>query len=163
MSRGDRLVFGWEELGTLLKDPNLRDLITGYWEELSPIKHIPLDIDWPLLLDWNAKGIYRIWTARVNGTLAGFVSFFISPHIFYRNILFAVDRGHFLSPAFRDTNARLGWRLWSTATAALKQMDIKVAMLHDNAKRPLMPFFLALGAEPLSTMWVLDFTKEPGQ
>lgn len=154
----DRVTFGWERLEFLLKEPNIRDLIEAYWEELSPIKHIPLDMDWPRLLDLEAQGIYRVWSARVGGTLAGFVSFYVQPHVYYRTVLFAVDGGHFLAPAFRD-KGMVGWRMWRTLKSALKEEGVRVAMLHDNAKRPLMPFFLALGAEPLSTMWTWDLDE----
>ena len=68
----DKLNCGWERLEFLLKEPGIRDLITEYFEELSPFTDIPLDIDWGRLLDQERAGIYRIWTARVNNTLAGF-------------------------------------------------------------------------------------------
>lgn len=155
----DRITYQWETLEKLLAEPNVRDLIVGYWGELSPVKHIPLDIDWSRLLRYEAEFIYRVWTARVNGTLAGFVSFYVQPHIYYRNTLFAVDGGHFLSPAFRD-KGRIGWHMWRSAGIAMKEAGVKVVMLHDNAKRPLMPFFLALGAEPLSTMWVWNLEDD---
>jgi hypothetical protein len=145
--------FGWEKLATLLAEPNIRDLIEAYWLELSPIKHLPLDIDWPRLLRGEADGVYRVWTARVDGTLAGFIAFWVQTHMYHRTVLFAVDGGHFLAPAFRD-KGMLGWRMWRAAKAALAGEGVKVWMTHDNARRPLMPFFLALGLEPLSTMWI---------
>ena len=87
----DKLSFGWERLEFLLKEPNLRDLLTAYWQELSVIKHLPLDIDWAHFLEQERAGIYRIWTARVNGTFAGFVSFYVKTHPYYRSVLMAVD------------------------------------------------------------------------
>jgi hypothetical protein len=33
-------------------------------------------------------------------------------------------------------------------------------MLHDNGDRPLMPFFLALGAEPRSTIFWWSLSDE---
>ncbi len=148
-----RVTFGWESLEVLLQEPNTRELLTQYWSELSPIKHIPLDIDWPRLFEWERDGIYRIWAARVDGTLAGFVAFYVQPHVYYRAVLFAVDGGYFIAPAFRGSG-RVGFRLWSTAKTALKAEGVRVVMAHDNAHRPLMPFFLSLGLEPISCMWV---------
>ena len=149
----DKLDCGWERLEFLLTEPSIRDLITGYWEELSPIPHMKLDIDWQRLLDQERAGIYRIWTARVNGTLAGFVAFYVQTHSHYRTALVAIDGGHYLDPAFRD-KGMVGWRMWRSAKAALIEEGVSFVMTHDNAKRPLMPFFLALGFEPLSTMWI---------
>ena len=151
--------FGWERLETLLSEPNIRELLTQYWSELSPIKHIPLDIDWPRLLDWERQGIYRVWAARVDGTLAGFAAFYVQPHVYHRGTIIAVDGGHYLAPAFRD-KGMLGWRMWRSLKAEFQREGVQVGMLHDNAVRPLMPFFLALGAEPLSTMWIWDLRGE---
>lgn len=151
--------FRWEALETLLAEPNIRELLTSYWQELSPIRHIPVDIDWPQLIEWERKGIYRVWAARVDGTLAGFAAFYIQPHVYYRTVPFAVDGGHYLAPAFRDTGERLGARMWWTAKAALKHGGVQVGLLHDNALRPLSPFFLSIGARPFSSMWLLDLTQ----
>ena len=72
----------------------------------------------------------------------------------------AVDGGHFLAPAFRDTSAMVGARMWRSAKAALIEEGVKVGMLHDNALHPLSPFFLALGARPFSSMWIWDLRDE---
>jgi len=149
----DKLSFGFERLEILLREPGIRDLIENYWLELSPFTDLPLDIDWARLLRHEAEGIYRIWTARVNGTLAGFVSFYVQTHVYHRTALAAVDGGHYLAPEFRD-KGMIGWRMWRSAKAALIEEGVRFMMAHDNAKRPLMPFFLALGFEPLSTMWI---------
>ena len=149
----DRVRFGWETLAVLLEEPNVRELITDYWRELWPFPDIPVEVDWPRLLGHEAAGIYKVWTARVNGTLAGFVSFYVQPHIMSRNVVMAIDGGHFLAPAFRNRHDRLGWRMWRTAKAALKAEGVKVWQNHDNAARPLMPFFLALDMEPRSVIF----------
>lgn len=152
--------FRWESLETLLAEPNLRELLTSYWQELSPIRGIPVDIDWPRLIEWERQGIFRVWAARANGTLAGFAAFFVQPHYLHKSTLFAVDSGHYLSPAFRDTGERLGARMWWTVKAALISEGVHVCFLHDNAIRPLSPFFLSIGARPFSSMWFLDMTQE---
>lgn len=145
--------FGWEPLEELLKEPNLADLVRQYADEYSPIRHIAeVDIDWPELVRRDREGAFAVWAARVGPTLAGFVSFYLWPHLFYRTTLFAVDAGHFLAPTFRD-NSRIGFRMWRTAERALEERGVRVIVAHDNAERPLMPFFLALGFEPRSTMF----------
>ena len=158
----DKLDLGWERLEFLLKEPGIRDLITDYWLELSPLR-LPLDIDWTRLLRHEAEGIYRIWTARVNGTLAGFAAFYVQPHMYHRSVLAGIDAGHYLSPVFRD-KGMVGWRMWRSALKALKEEGVSFVMTHDNSRRPLMPFFLALGLEPLSTIWigVLNGSSESG-
>jgi acetyltransferase (GNAT) family protein len=149
----DRLTTGFERLEFLLKEPNVKDLITDYWEELSPIKDVAkLDPDWPRILGLEKAGIFRVWSVRVTGTLAGFILFHVQPHIFCRTTLFAIEVGHFLGPAFRG-NGRVGYHMWKSALVALKDEGAKVVWAHDNASRPLLPFFLQLGFEPRSTMF----------
>lgn len=148
----ERVRFGWEKLETLLGEANIRDLVTQYWEELWPYKDIPCVIDWDRFLRREAEGVYRVWTARVDVTLAGFCSFYVEPFVLAKTTLFAVDGGHFLSPAFRD-NSRIGWRMWKTALMALKAEGVKVTVAHDNLEHPLMPFFLALQMQPCSIIY----------
>lgn len=150
----ERVRFGWEPLEKLLLEPNIQDLIRQYWEELSPLRRTGhrLDIDWAELIRRDRAGIFSIWTARVGPTLAGFISFYLQPHLFYQTVLMAVDAGHYLAPAFRD-NSRIGFRMWRTVEVALEERGVKVIMAHDNAERPLMPFFLALGYDPRSTIF----------
>lgn len=145
--------FSWEKLEVLLSEPNCRELITDYWTELWFYKEIPVDVDWPRLLHFEREGIFKVWAARVDGTLAGFVSFYIQPYVLAKTTILALDGGHYLSPVFRDRRDRLGYRMWKTAMAALKAEGVKIIMAHDNALRPLMPFFLSLGMEPRSIMF----------
>ena len=151
-----RVRFSWEKLDVLLAEPNVRELITEYYEELWFYPDIPVDIDWQRLLRDEAQGIFRVWAARVNRTLAGFVTFYVQTHVCAKTVLFAVDGGHYLAPAFRD-RGMLGWRMWRSAARALKVEGVVIGMFHDNAKRPLLPFFLMLGAEPRSTMFWMRF------
>jgi hypothetical protein len=154
-----KVVCGWESLETILAEPNIRELLTGYWRELSPIKHIPLDIDWPRIFAWEREFLFRVWTCRVDGTLAGFITFLVQPHFLHKTTLTAVDHGHYLAPAFRG-NGMVGMRMWRSAERALKELGVQMAFIHDNALRPLSPFFLAIGARPFSSMWLLDLRDE---
>ena len=158
--KSDHLTFGWEPLETILTEPNIQDLLFSYWEELSPIKGLPLDVNWPQLLEWERQFIYRVWVARVGGTMAGFISFMVQPHFLHRNTLFAVDYGHFLAPDYRDTQSMVGARMWRSARAALKEAGVEISFLHDNSLRPLSPFLLGIGARPFSAMWLWDLRDE---
>jgi hypothetical protein len=145
-------------LAAVLAEPNLPDLIVAYWEELSPHKgKIPLEPDWPLMGEMEAAGHFKIWVCRVDQTVAGFLAFHFITHIAYRGTVLALDAGHYLASQWRDTG-RIGYRMWRSVKPALKAEGAIFAMLHDNASRPLMPFFLALGAEPRSTIFWWDLT-----
>ena len=143
----------WEGLAAVLAEPNAADMIRDYVEELSPLRDVvPVNPDWPRLAALEAEGIYKLWACRVDGTLAGFVSFFVMPHHNYAGTLLACDAAHFLAPAFRD-RGRIGYRMWRSAEAALRELGVRCIMAHDSAMRPLMPFFLALDFEPRGTLF----------
>lgn len=147
--------FAWEPLAQVLAEPNAADMIRSYVEELSPLRDIlPVAPDWEMKRRMEAEGIYRLWAARVDSTLAGYISFQIVPHTDYKDVKFAFDAGHYLSPAFRDKPGRLGFRMWRTGTAALRELGVQFVMSHDNACRPLMPFMIGLGFEPLGGVYL---------
>lgn len=152
-----RTSYGWESIKDLLEEPNFRDIVRSYHGELWGERGIPCDPDWLKRIAMQEAGTYRAWTARVDGTWAAFIEWQIMPTLNAKGTLFAIDAGHYVSPTFRDNN-RLGYRLWSTAFAALQREGVKVVMSHDNIKRPLMPFMLSLGMRPVGVMYykVLD-------
>ena len=113
---------------------------------------IPLDPNFASMIGGEKSGIIVTWTARVGPTLAGFICFHLLYHLNYRTVRFAMETGHFLAPQFR-AKGRIGFRMWRTAEVALEERGARVIMAHDNAERPLMPFFLALGYDPRSTIF----------
>lgn len=156
MSRPPKVSCSWEKLEKILADPGLPELLQTYWEELSPYKDkLPVVPDWPTMLELEAEGRFKVWVCRADGMVAGFISFHLLRHISYATTKMAIDGGHYLAPQWRD-KGRIGYRMWSSAKRALKEEGCQFAMLHDNATRHLTPFFLALGAEPRSTIYWLD-------
>jgi hypothetical protein len=149
-----KIRYGWEKLAVVLAEPNAVEMIRAYAGELSPLRNaMPLDPDWDRLQQLEAAGVYRIWAARADATLAGFLSFFVQTHHNYRSTLLAIDAGHYLAPAFRDMQARLGFRMWRTVEPPLRNFGVKVIVAHDNAIHPLMPLMLALDYEPRGTLF----------
>ncbi len=144
--------FGWEPLKTVLAEPNFPDLFRAYHDELWGEPRVPCVPDWERRQAMEDAFQYRIWIARVDETLAGFIEFQIAPTLNARTTLYAIDCGHFITPAFRG-NARLGYRMWSTAFKALDELGVKVVLCHDNIAHPLMQFFLALGMKPVGTLF----------
>jgi len=143
---------GWEKLAKVLAEPNAADMIRAYAEELSPLRDLaPVDPDWDRLARLEAGGCYRLWAARVDGTLAGFISFFLMPHHNYRSLLMAQDGGSYIAPQFRG-KGMVGFRMWRSAEPALRKLGVRYIMAHDG-QRPLLPFMLALGYEPRGTLF----------
>lgn len=144
----------WEKLDKLFAEPNFPEMIRAYSDELNQIEAVaPYSVDWAELRRLEAAGRYRVWVCRVDGTLAGFITCHIMAHLFHKDTLWAFDNGHYLAPQYRDI-ARIAWRMWRTLAPALRALGVTVHMAHDNASRPLTPFFLGLGYEPRSTIYL---------
>lgn len=147
--------FGWERMPALLAEPNLMEMVREFWWELSP-KHktLPLDPAWDDMVELEKIGRFKVWAGRTGeGTLAGFWTFHVFNHMNYRTVKFATDGPYYLAPAYRDTDARLGWRMFITARAALKEEGVKLMAWHDNLIKSAAPFFLRVGAKPVSVMY----------
>lgn len=143
----------WQPLAEVLAEPNAIDMIRDYAEELSPLRDkVPLAPDWPRMAELEKAGIYKLWSCRVDGTLAGYISFLVMPHHHYRDTLFALDQGHYLAPAYRSTPGRIGLKMWRSVEPALRDLGVKWIMAHDG-QRSLLPFFLALDYHPRSVLF----------
>lgn len=158
MDRRGLVKFGWEPLKSFLAEPNARDIVAAYHGELWGEARVPCAPDWDRRQAMEDAFQYRLWTARVDETLAGFIEFQVAPTLNASTTLFAIDVGHFILPAFRG-NARLGHRMWASAMRALEELGVGVVMAHDNMTHPLMPFFLSLGMRPTG----ITFMKVLGQ
>lgn len=137
--------FGWEPVDQLLKEAGTQDIIKAMWEELGPLKEgVPLDVDYARKSALEKGGAYRVWVARKDGVIAGFIEFQLVNHLNYKSTLFAFDQGHYLSPAYRGKDWA-GIKMWESACDALRQLGVKVVIAHDNAVLPLNAFFARMG------------------
>ena len=161
------LTFGWEPVARLIEEPNLAELVRAHWEELSAHKEeMPLDPDWNRFVEYNEAGFYRVWTARADKTLVGYISFytFCPPH--HCRTMIAVDDGYYLDPAYRA-----GWNgieMWRTALDALAEIGvigcIGHSKLHFQAERGgIGALFRRLGFHPTDELWWKTLRAEHGR
>lgn len=136
-----------------MDDPGARDMLALHFEELAPLKEVARpDVDWAEKLMREHAGAYRVWACRANGALAGYIGWFIQPHINHKGLLFAIADVHYLAPQFRDI-PRIGWRMWRTALAAVKSEGARIVLVDCSLERNSLPFFLALGMKPVATVF----------
>lgn len=145
------LAFGWESCEAVFADPRFRDLIGEQWTELSHLPDEPLDLDFPRAFQMERAGAYRLWIARRNDRMVGFIQWQIICPLGYRNTKWAIDAGWYFEAAERDIFAALG--MWRGAVDALKTEGVGVVRGHDNHKRPLGVFFKRLGMAAISTVY----------
>ena len=119
-----RLTYQWEPMSRLLDEPNVGDLLHGHWEEVGVHKdQMPLDPDFERYVELNEAGLYRVWTARDGDMLAGYIGWFVQPHLHHRRTLTAVQDLYLLSPSHRRGLA--GYHMFTSAFDALRDLGVK--------------------------------------
>lgn len=149
--------FGWEPCRTLFGEANWPDLIDEHWHELGLFhKDCPLDPDYERIIKAEEIGLFRAWAARSDGLLVGYMGWFVQPHIHYRRTLYAVEDLFLLSAPYRK--GLNGYRMFSTALTALKQLGVVRCILHDKVhfasdRGTLAPFLVRLGFVCTDRLW----------
>lgn len=93
-------------------------LMAAHWDEVAHDKDVrKLDVDWEALEAIEAAGQLFLMTVRSNGTLVGYLSAFLRPHLHARGTISAYVDALFLSPEVRRGMA--GARFLAYADAAL--------------------------------------------
>lgn len=108
------MIFGWDTLGRLLAD-GLEDMI---WDNIAEVEvdqdQIPTAPDWAHMLKLEEAGGYRVISARDDGRLVGYNSFFINRHTRHMHTVFAIGDVLYMLPEYRR-----GW----AGIAFLRQTD----------------------------------------
>lgn len=152
------LNFGWESCRIVFAEPNFTDLIRAHWDELGITKaHCPLDPDLPRFVQLEEMGIFRVWAARDGKTLAGYLAWFVQPHLHYRSTLHAVEDLFLLSAPYRK--GLTGYRMFTTAIDALREMGVKRCIVHSKVhfeaeRGGLERFFRRLGFEHTDNLYI---------
>lgn len=139
-------------MAVIFREPNWRDLILDQWIELSPLPDLEPDIDFEAMFAAEAAGYFRVWVARSDGLMIGFIQWMLHRPFAYKGQLWAMDRGYYLDCLSRDTGTAIA--MWRTAEAALREMGISVILGHDNVNRPLDPFFKRIGYQKMGSMYL---------
>lgn len=143
--------FNWEPVESVLGDMGVREMILEQWEELAGNRGIPLDPDFGRMRLLEEAGMFKIWGARRDGLLVGFIEFSIIAPLHHRKTLYAFDGGHFVHPEFRSPFLWLA--MWRSALAALRDIGVQMVVAHDNPRRPLDIAFERLGFTPGGRMY----------
>lgn len=124
------------------------DLLREHAEEALP-PGIPFDPDFGRAIRLEAEGVYRLWVARDGKTLAGYVGWYVMPHMHSRTTLAAIADAVFLSAPFRRGAA--GINLVMTPLPALKELGVRWVIC-DMPER-YTPMMRRLGFAQTSPGW----------
>jgi len=100
----------------------LSELYQDHYEELSVTKEFPLNPDYESYDRLAQAGMLRVITCRVDGNLAGYIIFFIQPHMHYKDCLTAFEDIYYISKPYRK--GRIGIKLFQYAEEVLKGIGV---------------------------------------
>jgi GNAT superfamily N-acetyltransferase len=149
--------FGWEPVDTLIAEPNAADLLREHYEALGVHKEkLKLDVAWGALSAAEAEGRFRVWTARDDGLLAGYLGLWIIRHGHFQETLMAVEDSFLLSAPYRK-----GWtgiRMLKEVIAALREMGVGLLIIHEKvhfvaARGGLGKLYRRLGFYHSDNLW----------
>lgn len=111
------VTFGWESLNSLLSD-GVATLVREHWKEIAlDQEKVPLAIDWRAMLEEEKIGRFRVFSARRNGELIGYVAFKSFRPERYSTTLYINDDVFWLAP--EERKGLTGYRMLKAAIAAL--------------------------------------------
>ena|SRR5437660_11181995 len=127
------------------------ELLGRHWLEIAHYPDIPLDVDWKVYEGVEADGKLRAYTARVDGVLIGYASYFVNHNPHYRSSLQATQDVLYLAPEYRKS--RIGYRLIAFADAQLAAEGVQAVYQHSKAAHDIGPILERQGYELVDLLY----------
>lgn len=135
-----------------------KPLLEEHWEEVALNKDkIKINPDWDAYYTLEGQGNLKIFTARSEGVLVGYFVVLVSPHIHYKDHLFAKNDLIYLSPEYRK--GFTGVKLIKFAEKCLKEDGVSVMVVNTKNHKPfhkIMEFLKFSPAETLYSKYIGD-------
>lgn len=125
-------------------------LIEKHFDEVYPSRDtFQFDMDWDIYEKLEGVGLLKIFTARDDGNLAGYLWVTISPNLHSKGNLIATDDGFFLDKPYRGKSVAA--RLIKFTEKCLSEDGIKVLYLVGTKENPIDSFVNRLGYQEIET------------
>lgn len=136
-------------------------LLLRHWEEIALDKEmVPLDPKWEMYSMMERSGMLTITTARLDGTLIGYVSHFVVPNLHYASLKIADNDLFWLAPEHR--NSRIGITLLRESEKNAIAMGCNKITMKEKIDRPLGRLFEYLGYRTIERLHAKTLiTKAP--
>jgi hypothetical protein len=133
--------------------PKFKAIIGHHYEEVETLKSFGLDIDYDTYESlYNSKKLVFI-TAKEGNDLVGYIVFFVTPHLHYKNCLTAHEDLYYLKPEYRK--GFNGIKMFRFAQDYLKDIGVDLVLYATKVGYDNSSIFKYLGCQPLDKV----FTK----
>lgn len=116
--------------------PDAGPLLLKHWAEISSNPDIALDVDVDAYRQSENAGMLRIYTARDEGVMVGYVAVLVHRGLHYRQSLQATQDVFYVDPAHRGR--MLGFRLLRFMEDQLKAERVQIIYQHVKIKHPAL-------------------------
>ncbi len=118
-------------------------LLRAHYEELTLHKEVVrLDPDWERYLELEGEGKLAILVMRKEGEMVGYSVFFLTRHLHYRGLFFAMNDVLFLR---EDLRGGMGLRLIRESEKRLGELGVKKIVWHAKSGTVLASLLPRLG------------------
>src|SRR5579859_5509648 len=125
----ERLDYRWELFSRIAHE--MLPLLRRQHDELGINReHVPFDPDWDRYFQYERGGYLRVWTARAEGVLVGYVNCFLTNSLLCRSVLHGYAEHFWLAPEWRS--GRHGAGLLIGAERAMAALGAKVVRFNTN-------------------------------
>jgi GNAT superfamily N-acetyltransferase len=137
-----------EFLSSVVED--IQPLLQSDWDEIEHQKdRRPLDPDWDAYADFESQGLFKIFTARHEGALVGYVSCFLHPDLHSKGLTSASFEILFVDKAHR--NGVVGPKLIKFAENCVKQDGADFCFISTTGRNSATKLMQRLGYSVIET------------
>lgn len=101
---------------------DVQELLQNHYEELSVTKQYKLNPDYEVYK--QNSGRIKIVICEDDGVTVGYIVFFVSPHLHYKDCLMAVEDIYYLKPEYRKGST--GIKMFRFAEIYLKSVGVNM-------------------------------------
>ena len=149
------MIFARETLSDVRAE--LEPILRRHYEEIAWKRdRIPLDVDWEKYDLCEKNGSLEVYTARIDGKLAGYSAYFISRHPHYKQTIYAQNDVLYIDKPYRG---RQGMEFIRWCETQLKARGVQVHGLHVKKWFDWSAMAVRMGFEPMDTIlmkWIGD-------
>jgi hypothetical protein len=134
----------WEDLHALARMEH--DEVEVGWRDFNP--------DWDSMKSLNRLGTFQVLTARIDGRMIGYLTWFVDFDIESKGTLIVNQAAWYVEPG----HPIVGVKMFDRAIQEFRRIGVKFAYLHHTNRgrgASLGRFFNKRGAEPLGYTYIL--------
>ena len=141
--------FNIERFGSIIDE--VMPLLEMHHKELWWDKDQALDIDLETYYHSCENNRYPIFTARDNGKLIGYSTYFVQFHVHHKSVLTAIHDVLFVLPEYRG---KVGKELLQYSENELKNLGVNMIMQAVTPMIDFSPLLKRMGYKELETLYV---------